>query len=235
MGGELYFLPRRPGAGILEKRMAKSCCDHDCDANLAQTARYRNVLIIALAINLAMFFVEVLGGFSSGSVSLMADAIDFFGDAANYAISLAVISMSLLWRARAAMLKGLTMAAFGLFVLAKALWAFKTGIVPQAYTMGVIGVIALAANASVAFMLYAYREGDANMRSVWLCSRNDAIGNVAVILAAYGVFGSGSAWPDLLVAIIMASLGLSAAAHVLTRARLELHSQKLKSPALKIM
>lgn len=202
--------------------MAKSCCDNACDVTVAQTARYRKVLMLALAINLVMFFVEVVGGFSSGSVSLMADAIDFFGDAANYAISLAVITMSLLWRARAAVLKGLTMGIFGIFVLVKALWAFKSGLIPEPYTMGLIGTIALLANASVAFMLYAYREGDANMRSVWLCSRNDAIGNIAVILAAYGVFGSGSAWPDLLVAIIMAGLGLSAAVDVIKRAMTEL-------------
>ena len=207
--------------------MAKTCCDNACDANVAQTARYRKVLWVALAINLAMFFVEVFGGFSSGSASLMADAIDFFGDAANYGVSLAVLSMSLLWRTRAAVLKGLTMGVFGLLVLAKALWSFKTGAVPEPYTMGVIGAIALVANASVAVMLYAYREGDANMRSVWLCSRNDAIGNIAVMLAAFGVFGSGSAWPDLLVAIIMASLGLSAAVHVLKRASVELVSIKL--------
>ena len=209
--------------------MAKTCCDNACDANVAQTARYRKVLWVALAINIAMFFIEVLGGFSSGSVSLMADAIDFFGDAANYGVSLAVLSMSLLWRARAAVLKGLTMGAFGLLVLAKALWSFKTGTVPEPYTMGVIGAIALVANASVAFMLYAYREGDSNMRSVWLCSRNDAIGNIAVMFAAFGVFGSGSAWPDLLVAIIMASLGLSAAAHVLKRASIELASIQFKA------
>lgn len=204
--------------------MAKECCDSGCEEGKVQTACYRKVLWIALAINLAMFFVEVLGGYSSGSVSLMADAIDFFGDAANYGISLTVLSMSLLWRARAALLKGLTMGIFGLFVFAKALWAFKSGVIPEPYTMGTIGFIALIANASVAFMLYAYREGDANMRSVWLCSRNDAIGNIAVMLAALGVFGSGSAWPDLLVAIIIATLGLSAAFHVIKRARLELKS-----------
>lgn len=204
--------------------MAKDCCDSGCETSTVQSARYRKVLWIALVINLAMFFVEVLGGFSSGSVSLMADAIDFFGDAANYGISLTVLSMSLVWRARAALLKGLTMGVFGLFVLVKALWAFKSGLIPEAYTMGTIGFLALVANASVAFMLYAYREGDSNMRSVWLCSRNDAIGNVAVMLAALGVFGSGSGWPDLLVAIIMGGLGLSAATHVLTRARLELKS-----------
>ena len=122
--------------------MAKPCCDHACDADVAQTARYRKVLWAALAINLAMFFVEVLGGFKSGSVSLMADAIDFFGDAANYGVSLAVLGMSLLWRARAAALKGLTMGIFGLLVLAKSVWSFKTGTIPEPYTMGVIGAIA---------------------------------------------------------------------------------------------
>jgi len=169
-----------------------------------------------------MFIVEVVGGFNASSVALMADAIDFFGDAMNYAISLLVLSMSLMWRARAALFKGITMGLFGLFVLASAIWSFIHGKVPEPYTMGLIGMLALVANASVALMLYAYREGDANMRSVWLCSRNDAIGNLAVILAAVGVFGSGSAWPDLLVALIMAGLGLSASIQVSSQALREL-------------
>lgn len=202
--------------------MAKECCSIESDTKNAPTARYRKVLWIALAINLAMFIVEAVGGFSANSASLLADAIDFFGDAANYGISLAVLSMSILWRARAAFIKGLSMAAFGIFVLANALWSFIYGTVPEAYTMGLIGMTALIANTSVALMLYAYREGDANMRSVWLCSRNDAIGNVAVMLAALGVFGSGSAWPDLLIAILMAGLGLSAAKHVLKSAYVEI-------------
>lgn len=205
--------------------MAKSCCDSACSSaanNAALSPRYRKILWMALAVNLAMFVVEVIGGWRAGSVSLLADAIDFFGDAANYGISLAVLSMSLLWRARAAWFKGLSMGVFGLFVLANALWSFLHGGVPQATTMGVIAGIALAANLGVAAMLYAYREGDANMRSVWLCSRNDAIGNVAVMIAALGVFGSGSAWPDLLVASLMAALSLSAAYQVLTQARQEI-------------
>lgn len=169
-----------------------------------------------------MFLVEVFSGFNAHSVSLMADAIDFFGDAMNYGISLAVLSMSLMWRARAALFKGLTMGAFGLFVLASAVWSLIHGKVPEPYTMGIIGMLALVANVSVAIMLYAYREGDANMQSVWLCSRNDAIGNVAVMLAALGVFGSGSSWPDLLVAAIMASLGISAATQVIKKAQAEM-------------
>jgi len=202
--------------------MVKDCCDSGCSSNTLITPRYRKILMIALAINAVMFIVEVVGGFSSGSVSLMADAIDFFGDAMNYAISLLILSMSLMWRARAALVKGITMGLFGLFVLASALWSFIHGKVPEPYTMGLISTLALAANVSVALMLYAYREGDANMRSVWLCSRNDAIGNLAVILAAVAVFGSGSAWPDLLVALIMAGLGLSASIQVSSQALREL-------------
>jgi Co/Zn/Cd efflux system component len=177
---------------------------------------------MALCINFAMFVIEVFTGLNANSVSLMADAIDFFGDAMNYGISLAVLSMSLMWRARAALFKGLTMGAFGVFVLASAIWSFQQGKLPEPYTMGAIGLLALIANVSVAVMLYAYREGDANMQSVWLCSRNDAIGNLAVMLAAIGVFGSGSAWPDLLVAVIMAGLGVSAAVRVIKQSLAEM-------------
>lgn len=202
--------------------MAKDCCDSECQNIQNITPKYRKILWIALIINFSMFLVEVLSGFNANSVSLMADAIDFFGDTMNYGISLAVLSMSLMWRARAALFKGLTMGAFGLFVLASAVWALMHGKMPEPYTMGIIGMLALVANVSVAIMLYAYREGDANMQSVWLCSRNDAIGNVAVMLAALGVFGSGSAWPDLIVAVIMASLGISAAIHIIKKARAEM-------------
>ena len=205
--------------------MAKDCCDSGCSSSMLITPRYRKILMIALAINAAMFIVEVVGGFNASSVSLMADAIDFFGDAMNYAISLLVLSMSLMWRARAALFKGITMGLFGLFVLASAIWSFTHGKVPEPYTMGLISMLALVVNVSVALMLYAYREGDANMRSVWLCSRNDAISNLAVILAAVGVFGSGSAWPDLLVAMIMASLSLTASFQISTQAFKELNTK----------
>jgi Co/Zn/Cd efflux system component len=184
-------------------------------------------LWIALVINALMFVVEIIGGMRSGSVSLLADAVDFAGDAANYGISLAVLSMGLLWRARAALVKGFTMGAYGLFVLGKTLWAAMAGVPPEAITMGVIGLVALAANVSVALMLYAYRDGDANMRSVWLCSRNDAIVNVAIVLAAFGVFGTGSAWPDLLVAAVVAGLALTASTSVVRQARAEIDQEKL--------
>lgn len=190
------------------------------------TPRYRKILWIALIINLAMFVIEIISGLNANSVSLLADAIDFFGDAMNYGISLAVLSMSLMWRARAALFKGFTMGAFGLFVLASAVLSYMQGHVPEPYTMGAIGLLALITNVSAAIMLYAYREGDANMQSVWLCSRNDAIGNVAVMIAAFGVFGSGSAWPDLLVGVIMAGLGLSAAVQVIKKANSEILTTK---------
>lgn len=145
--------------------MAKDCCEAGCSANKAPGAGFKKVLWVALAINIVMFIVEVAGGISSGSVSLMADAMDFLGDAANYAISLVVLPLGIVWRARAAFIKGMTMGLFGVFVLGNALWSFLHGGVPEAYTMGIIAMIALISNISVAFMLYAFRDGDANMRS----------------------------------------------------------------------
>jgi Co/Zn/Cd efflux system component len=189
-----------------------------------QSPRYRRILWAALIINASMFAIEIGAGLHAGSVSLLADAVDFFGDAANYGISLLVLGMALTWRARAAFFKGLTMGAFGLFVLGRAAWSAATGIVPEPVTMGAIGALALLANVSVAAMLYAWREGDANMRSVWLCSRNDAIGNLAVMAAALGVFGTGSGWPDLAVAVVMGMLALSAARAVIQQARAELRA-----------
>jgi cation diffusion facilitator family transporter len=183
---------------------------------------YRKVLWIALLLNAAMFFVEIAGSARSGSVSLLADAIDFFGDAASYGVSLAVLSMALVWRARAALLKSASMAGFGLFVLGRALWSALNAEPPLPLTMGAVAFAGLAVNIGVAWMLYRYRNGDANMRSVWICSRNDAFGNLAVIAAAFGVFGTGSAWPDLLVAAGMAALALSGAWSVMRQALGEL-------------
>lgn len=183
---------------------------------------YRKVLWIALATNAAMFLLEIGAGLSSGSAALLADAIDFFGDAANYGLSLAVLAMGALARARAALLKAGTMVLFGVAVLGRAAWGALHGAPPEPMTMGVVGTLALAANVGVAMLLYAYREGDANMRGVWLCTRNDAIGNVAVLLAALGVLGTGTRWPDLLVAAVMAALAFSAGLSVLRQARREL-------------
>jgi Co/Zn/Cd efflux system component len=173
-----------------------------------------------------MFGVEIAGSVQSGSVSLLADAIDFLGDAANYGISLAVLGLAIGWRARASLVKAACMAGFGTLVLARAIWSFVQGGVPEPLTMGVIAVLALCVNVGVALMLYRYRTGDSNMRSVWICSRNDAIGNIAVALAALGVLGTGRSWPDLVVATGMALLALSGA---WTVSRLAF--QELRSPA----
>jgi Co/Zn/Cd efflux system component len=188
----------------------------------ANDPRYRKILWVALTVNLAMFGIEIGAGFKSGSTSLLADAIDFFGDAANYGVSLAVLSAGVVLRAKAALLKGACMLGFGLFVLGRTAWVFNQGTTPEALTMGSIALLALVANVAVAVMLYAFREGDANMRSVWLCSRNDAIGNIAVMLAALGVLGTGNAWPDLLVACGMAVLALAGGWSVIRQALNEL-------------
>jgi Co/Zn/Cd efflux system component len=202
--------------------MSESCCGSHTVSQTAISSRYRKVLWAALIINAMMFVVEIAGGLKSGSVSLFADAVDFAGDAANYGISLAVLSMGLAWRSRAAIVKGLSMVTFGLFVFAKTGWTAINGIPPEPLTMGVVAVLALLANVVVAIMLYAFRDGDANMRSVWLCSRNDSIGNIAVLLAAVGVFGTGSAWPDLVVAVIMAGLALSSGIAIVRQAKQEM-------------
>lgn len=184
-------------------------------------SKFRTALWIALVVNLTLFVVELIGGAYAHSSALWADALDFFGDAVNYGVSLAVIGASLYWRATVALLKGMTMALFGLVVIGKVIYAYLQGIPPEALTMGLIGVLALLANVFTAVILYAFREGDSNMRSVWLCSRNDAIGNAAVILAAVGVFGTGSLWPDIIVAMIMASLGLTAGYQIVKQALAE--------------
>lgn len=201
--------------------MSASCTDH-CTGVTPVSPALRRALWVALWVNAAMFVVELAGGWAADSVALLADAADFFGDAANYAISLAVLALAPVWRSRAALLKGLSMAAYGVFVLVKAGVGVAAGSAPEAATMGAIAMLALVANVGVAWMLYRFREGDANMRSVWLCSRNDAIGNLAVLLAAAGVFGTGAAWPDLVVAAIMAALALSGAWVVVRQALVEL-------------
>jgi len=202
--------------------MSAHCCSSQTCATPSVDPRLRKALWVALVFNAAMFFVEIGASWASGSVSLLADSIDFFGDAGNYALSLAVLGMAMSARSKAALFKAACMGAFGVFVLGKALWNLQAVTPPEPATMGAVGLAALVVNAGVALMLYRFRSGDANMRSVWICSRNDALGNVAVMLAAAGVFGTGSAWPDLLVAGIMGLLALTGAWTVLRHARSEL-------------
>jgi len=201
--------------------MSAHCCSGHCSAAPTIDPTYRKALWVALVLNAAMFAIELGASWASGSVSLLADAIDFFGDAGNYALSLAVLGMAASAGSKAAVFKAACMGAFGVFV-AKSLWNLRLAIPPEAATMGAVGFAALAVNAGVALMLYRFRSGDANMRSVWICSRNDTVGNVAVMLAALGVFGTGSAWPDLLVAAVMGVLALTGAWAVLRHAQGEL-------------
>jgi Co/Zn/Cd efflux system component len=210
--------------------MSAHCCCHRHDHGAASPV-YRRILWIALAVNLAMFAVEIGAGLAAQSVSLLADSLDFFGDAANYGISLFVLGMALQWRARASLLKAASMGVFGLWIAGTTIQHALGGTVPEAPVMGVVGALALAANLGVAVLLYRWRDGDSNMRSVWICTRNDAIGNLAVLAAAAGVFGSGAGWPDYLVAAIMSGLALTGAAQVTRQALSELAHTRRAAPA----
>jgi Co/Zn/Cd efflux system component len=204
------------------------CCDCGDTSNPLNDTRYRRVLWVALALNLAMFLTELVAGLAAGSASLQADALDFLSDAANYGISLSVAGLALTLRAQAALIKGASMGVLGLWVAGNTVWHVAHGTLPQAEVMGLIGVLALLTNGGVAVMLYRYRGGDANMRSVWICSRNDALGNIAVMVAALGVFGTGTGWPDIIVAAIMATMSLWGAWQIITQARRELRGEAIR-------
>jgi Co/Zn/Cd efflux system component len=215
--------------------MSAHCCSHAHHGGGFQdrqrNARYRRILWVVLGINAAMFVVEIVAGLAAGSVSLQADALDFLADAGNYGISLFVIGMALHYRAKAALVKGATMGLFGIWVVGATIWHAIVGTTPNAMTMGAVGFAALVANAIVFGMLWAYRDGDSNMRSVWLCSRNDVIGNFAVMLAAVGVFGTGTGWPDVIVAAVMGVLALQGAWVVIRQATGELRQGELSATA----
>jgi Co/Zn/Cd efflux system component len=208
--------------------MSANCCAAPASGNNNDPA-YRKALWVALVVNATMFLIEVGAGAFSGSAALLADAVDFFGDAANYGVSLAVLALAPVWRSRTALVKGITMGVFGFFVIGKTLWNAASGITPEPLTMGIVALLALCANVGVAVMLYRFRGGDANMRSVWLCSRNDAIGNVAVMIAALGVFGTGKGWPDLAVAAVLGLLAIWAATTVIRQSMIELKHAPIKS------
>jgi Co/Zn/Cd efflux system component len=206
-----------------------SCCRHDdccAPATHAAEPRYRRALWAVLVINAAMFAVEIGAGVLAGSASLQADALDFMGDSANYAISLLVVGMALRYRALAAFAKGTSMGLFGIWVLGVAAWHAWHGTLPHAFTMGAVGFSALAANVASFGLLWRFRGGDANMRSAWICTRNDVLGNLAVLLAALGVFGTGTGWPDIVVAAVMATLALQGAWIVLQQSLAELRQSR---------
>lgn len=192
--------------------------------------RYRTILWIVIAINAAMFAIEMTAGHLAGSQALQADALDFLGDTLTYGLSLAVIGTSLKTRASAAMLKGVSLMLMGLWVFGSTVYQVLILGVPQAQIMAGIGFLALAANLTSVLLLLRYKDGDSNVRSVWLCSRNDAVGNVAVMGAALAVWVLGSAWPDLIVAAAMALLFLNSAVLILQQAFAEFRDSAADGP-----
>ena len=188
------------------------------------SSTYKRVLLVVIALNATMFVIEIRAGVMAGSQALQADALDFLGDTITYSLSLFVIGMPLVWRARTALVKGLTLAVSGTWILASTLYQSLTLSLPSPEIMGVVALLALAANLISVVLLIRFRNGDSNVRSVWLCSRNDAIGNLAVLLAASGVWATDTAWPDLLVAGIMASLFLWSAMQITKQAIRELRT-----------
>lgn len=202
------------------------CCGHDARFD-GVSDDYKRRLRIVIALNAAMFVVEMTAGQLSGSQALQADALDFAGDALTYGISLAVIGASLQARTNAALFKGISLLLMGLWVFGSTVYrVFFVG-VPTAEIMGVVGFLALLANLASVLLLVRYKDGDANVRSVWLCSRNDAIGNVAVMIAALGVWGAASGWPDLIVAAVMATLFLSSSFQIVRQGLEERRSAAL--------
>jgi len=197
--------------------MSSCCHDHDVAFD-GMSAGFKRALWVVIAINASMFFIEMAAGAFAGSQALQADALDFLGDSMTYAISLMVIGMSLKVRATAALVKGVSLAVMGLWVFGTTAYQVLILGVPSAPIMGGIGLLALAANLASVLALMRYKDGDANVRSVWLCSRNDAIGNVAVLLAAGGVWLTGTAWPDLIVAGLMAGLFLWSSFQIIRQA-----------------
>ena len=205
--------------------MGADCCGHNATFD-GLSADYKRRLWLVIVINAGMFLVEMSAGALAGSQALQADALDFFGDAATYGISLAVIGSALRVRAWAAFAKGISLTLMGVWVFgATAYYVLVLG-VPRAEVMGVVGFMALAANLASVLILVRYKDGDANVRSVWLCSRNDAIGNVAVMIAAAGVWVTATRWPDLIVAAIMAGLFLYSSAQILRQSLRELRSDE---------
>jgi Co/Zn/Cd efflux system component len=209
--------------------VSASCCGHAAKFD-GLDPRYKRTLWLVIAINAAMFVVELAAGVLAGSQALQADALDFLGDTLTYGLSLAVIGMSLRIRATAALAKGISLTLMGLWVFGSTAYHVLILGVPRADIMGIIGFLALAANVGSVLLLLPYKDGDANVRSVWLCSRNDAIGNVAVMIAALGVWGTSTAWPDLTVAAIMAGLFLWSSLQILTQALHEYRSDDMAEP-----
>ena len=200
-----------------------SCHDH-CDESgqSSVSAEYRKVLWICLIANAVMFVAQMIASYAAHSVSLLANSADFFSDAANYGISLYVLNLSLRQKAKASLFKGVSLGLVGLWVAFETLHHALQPELPKPFIMAVISVVALAVNVGCAGLLYKYRGGDSNRESVWICSRNDAIGNIAVMIAAAGVFASNTIWPDIIVAAILGWLAVTGAWRIIRLAKREL-------------
>lgn len=210
--------------------MSAHCCGNGLDVKINEVNKnFKWALWIALILNFSMFLLENVQGLLSHSLSLRADAIDFLGDSANYFITLFVLSSAIRTRSKVSLLKALFMFGFGVWVLSEAIIRFNgDAVIPNSFTMSWVGTLALVINGFVALILYKFRDGDSNMQSVWLCSRNDAIGNLAVIFASAGVYYYSSKWPDLIVAIFMAYLSVTASYKVLLVVKRELKESVVK-------
>lgn len=210
---------------------ASSCGCHGNPRFDGLNPRYKRVLWTVIAINAAMFLLEMSAGAVARSQALQADALDFLADTLTYSLSLAVIGTSLRRRASAALLKGASLTLMALWLLGSTVYHSLILALPRAEVMGGVAALALAANAASVLLLMRYKHGDANIRSVWLCSRNDAIGNVVVMVAALGVWGSHTPWPDLAVAALMASLFLTSSVQILRQAWQEYRTDKTRGAA----
>lgn len=228
---QLSFPEKRDGT-TSRQPVTDTCCSGGVPVFDGLDPRYKRILWIVIAINAVMFVTEMAAGQLAGSQALKADALDFLGDTITYGLSLAVIGASLRMRASAALFKGLSLSAMALWVFGSTAYHTLVLGVPSAEVMGIIGFLALAANLASVGLLVRYKDGDANVRSVWLCSRNDAIGNVVVMLAALGVWGSASAWPDLIVAALMAGLFLTSSIQILRQAWNEYREDHHSRPAV---
>lgn len=197
--------------------MSAGCCDNDNDSP-GTDAKYRVVLWVCLLGNAGMFVLQTAASYQAFSVSLLANALDFFSDAANYGISLFVLGKSLKAKTSAALFKGVSLGLVGLWVAYETLLHALEPRVPMPLIMTLVSLLGLAVNVGCAALLYRYRGGDSNRQSVWICSRNDAIGNIAVILAAGAVYITATAWPDIIVAAILGFLALSGARQIIKNA-----------------
>jgi cation diffusion facilitator family transporter len=206
-----------------------ACCEAKEEELSTLRGKHKNVLTIVLVINAVLFFVEAAAGLLAHSTALLADSLDMLGDSLVYGFSLYVLWRSAEWKAVAAIVKGVVMAVFGVGVLTEAVYKMLAGVVPSAETMGIIGLLVLVGNAVCFFLLYRHRSDDLNMRSTWLCSRNDIIANLSVLAAAAGVKILDSGWPDILIGAAIAGLFLKSALTVLHESLAELHRLKSQS------